>query len=174
MRRSRRGATAPASQTSSSSMKRPRHTKRKKAAARSASSSSVSEAMRGDFTNKLRAAAEKARGAGRAWLRAAIARADKLRPYATKTLATFKTLWIAGTNKLRTRFPILDVYARALRLHAAKAVEDLLGRGHRRIGHITATTRHTDAPDRLQGARDALAGAGMDGDALPVATSDAG
>ena len=86
--------------------------------------------MRGDFANKLRAAAEKARGAGRAWLRAAIARADKLRPYATKTLATFKTLWIAGTNKLRTRFPILDVYARALRLHAAHALE-AVNRGYR-------------------------------------------
>src|SRR6266566_4941826 len=143
MRRSRRGATAPASQTSSSSMKRPRHTKRKKAAARSASSSSVSEAMRGDFTNKLRAAAEKARGAGRAWLRAAIARADKLRPYATKTLATFKTLWIAGTNKLRTRFPILDVYARTLRLHAAKALE-AVNRGYRAgvaiIGRVSPRT----------------------------------
>src|SRR5207249_4970725 len=111
-------------------MKRPRHTKRRKAAARSASSSSVSEAMHSDFANKLRAAAEKARGAGRAWLRAAIARADKLGPYATKTLATFKTLWIAGTNKLRTRFPILDVYARALRLHAAHALE-AVNRGYR-------------------------------------------
>src|SRR5947208_3744240 len=59
-------------------MKRPRHTKRKKAAARSASSSSVSETMHSDFANKLRAATEKARGAGGAWLRAAIARADKL------------------------------------------------------------------------------------------------
>src|SRR5437867_4026403 len=54
-------------------MKRPRHTKRRKAAERSASSSSVSEAMRTDFMNKLRAVAEKARGAGRAWLRAALA-----------------------------------------------------------------------------------------------------
>ncbi|HEY8867990.1 MAG TPA: LacI family DNA-binding transcriptional regulator [Candidatus Limnocylindrales bacterium] len=54
------------------------------------------------------------------------------------------------------------------------AVEHLLALGHRRIGHITATTRHTDAPDRLQGARDALSAAGMDGKALPVAMSDAG
>src|SRR5437773_12232958 len=111
-------------------MKRPRHTKRRKAAARSASSSSVSETMHSDFANKLRAAAEKARGAGRAWLRAAIARADKLGPYATKTLATFKTLWIAGTNKLRTRFPILDVYERALRLRAAHSLEAVV-RGYR-------------------------------------------
>ena len=99
--------------------------------------------MQNDFANKLRAAAEKARGAGRAWLRAAIARADKLGPYATKTLATFKTLWIAGTNKLRTRFPILDVYARALRLHAAKALE-AVNRGYRAgvatIGRVSPRT----------------------------------
>ncbi len=84
--------------------------------------------------NKLRAAAEKARGAGGARLRAAVARAGKLRPYATRTLATVKTLWAACTSKLRalagsalgklmTRFPILAVYARALRLHAARALE---------------------------------------------------
>src|SRR5712691_2145478 len=93
-------------------MKRPRHTKRRKAAARSASSSSVSEAMRSDFTNKLGAVAEKARETVGTWLRRASASADKLRAYAGSAL-----------GKLRTRFPILDVYARALRLHAARALQ---------------------------------------------------
>jgi LacI family transcriptional regulator len=54
------------------------------------------------------------------------------------------------------------------------ALEHLLGLGHRRVGHITATTRHTDAPDRLQGARDALAGVGLEAETLSVATGDAG
>ena len=75
-------------------------------------------------------------GFGRAWLPAAIAGADKLRPYARKTLDTFKAWWTAGAKalrvhaaralaKLRTLFPILDVYARALRLHAARALQAL-------------------------------------------------
>src|SRR5437660_7981882 len=90
-------------------MKRPRRTKRRKAAARSASSSSLSKTMQGDFANKLR-------------------------PYASKALQIVKAWWIAGTNKLRarasralgrlrTRFPILDVYARALRVHAARVLQ---------------------------------------------------
>ena len=81
--------------------------------------------------DKLRAVAKKARETVMAWLRRAIARARKLRPYATKALETARTWWIACTNglrayagsaleKLRTRFPMLDVYARTLRLHAAR------------------------------------------------------
>ena len=81
--------------------------------------------------NELRAVAKKARETVIAWLRRAIARARKLRPYATKALDTARTWWIACTNrlrayarsaleKLRTRFPMLDVYARTLRLHAAR------------------------------------------------------
>jgi len=94
----------------------------------------VSEAVRSDFTNKLRAAAEKGRETAAAWLRPASASADKLRPYATRVLETVRAWWIACANKLRayagsalgelrTRFPILDVYARALRLHAARALQ---------------------------------------------------
>ena len=81
--------------------------------------------------NELRAVAKKARETVIAWLRRAIARARKLRPYATKVLDAARTWWIACTNrlrayarsaleKLRTRFPMLDVYARTLRLHAAR------------------------------------------------------
>ena len=87
--------------------------------------------MRTDFTNKLRAVGKKARETVMAWLRRAIARARTLRPYAAKALETVKTWWIACTNKLRayagsalgklrTRFPMLDVYARTLRLRGAR------------------------------------------------------
>ena len=90
--------------------------------------------MRTDFANKLRAGAKKADGAVRAWLRAAIARADKLRPYAAKSLETVRTGWIACAGRLRayargalervnTRFPMLTVYAGKLRLHAARLLE---------------------------------------------------
>src|SRR6266581_8356466 len=122
------------SQAFSSSMKRPRHTKRRKAAARSASSSSVSEAMRTDLRNKLRAVAKEARETVMAWLRRAIALGRKLRPYAAKGRETVGTWWIACTStlreyarsaleKLRTRFPMLDVYARALRVHAVRVLQ---------------------------------------------------
>src|SRR2546426_1855416 len=115
-------------------MKRPRHTKRRKAAARSASSSSVSEAMRRNFTNTLRAAAKEARETVGTWLRRATARADKLRPHATKALETVKAWWIAATNelracagsalgKIRIRFPMLDVTGRALRVHAGRVLQ---------------------------------------------------
>jgi len=91
--------------------------------------------------NELRAVAKKARETVIAWLRRAIARARKLRPYATKALDTARTWWIACTNrlrayarsaleKLRTRFPMLDVYARTLRLHAARLLATV-GSGYR-------------------------------------------
>src|SRR5882762_4425665 len=90
-------------------MKRPRHTKHRKAAARSASSSSVSEAMRSDLTNKLRAVAKEARETVKAWW---IAGTNALRAYAGSAF-----------GKIRTRFPILEVYARALRVHAARVLQ---------------------------------------------------
>src|SRR6266853_1861393 len=122
-------------------MKRPRHTKRRKAAERSASSSSASEAVRTDFMTTLPAVAKKARETVMAWLRRAIALARKLRPHAAKARETVGTWWIACTStlreyarsaleKLRTRFPMLDVYARALRLHAARLLASV-GRGYR-------------------------------------------
>ena len=90
--------------------------------------------MRRDFTNTLRAAAKEARETVGTWLRRATARADKLRPHATKALETVKAWWIAATNelracagsalgKIRTRFPLLDVTARALRVHAARVLQ---------------------------------------------------
>src|SRR5260370_24149164 len=122
-------------------MKRPRHTKRRKAAERSASSSSASEAVRTDFMTTVPAVAKKARETVMAWLRRAIALARKLRPHAAKARETVGTWWIACTStlreyarsaleKLRTRFPMLDVYARALRLHAARLLASV-GRGYR-------------------------------------------
>ena len=90
--------------------------------------------MRRDFTNTLRAAAKEARETVGTWLRRATARADKLRPHATKALETVKAWWIAATNelracagsalgKIRTRFPMLDVTARALRVHAGRVLQ---------------------------------------------------
>ncbi|TMH70610.1 MAG: hypothetical protein E6H51_15415 [Betaproteobacteria bacterium] len=90
--------------------------------------------MRRDFTNTLRAAAKEARETVGTWLRRATARADKLRPHATKALETVKAWWIAGTNelracagsalgKIRTRFPMLDVTGRALRVHAGRVLQ---------------------------------------------------
>src|SRR5258708_12319736 len=122
-------------------MKRPRHTKRRKAAERSASSSPASEAVGTDFMTTLPAVAKKARETVMAWLRRAIALARKLRPQAAKARETVGTWWIACTStlreyarsaleKLRTRFPMLDVYARALRLHAARLLASV-GRGYR-------------------------------------------
>jgi hypothetical protein len=52
-------------------------------------------------TGKQGVLAEKARETVSAWLRAAIARARKLRPYATKALETVEIWWIACTSKLR-------------------------------------------------------------------------
>jgi DNA-binding LacI/PurR family transcriptional regulator len=57
---------------------------------------------------------------------------------------------------------------------ARRAVEHLLELGHRRIAHLTAPPRNVDAPDRLQGARDALAAAGLDPEDLVVVAGDAG
>jgi len=90
--------------------------------------------MRRDFTNTLRAAAKEARETVGTWLRRATARADKLRPHATKALETVKAWWIAATNelracagsalgKIRTRFPMLDVTGRALRVHAGRVLQ---------------------------------------------------
>ena len=89
----------------------------------------------------LHAVAKKARETVMAWLRRAIALARKLRPHAAKVRETVRTWWIACTStlreharsaleKLRTRFPMLDVYARALRLHAARLLASV-GRGYR-------------------------------------------
>ena len=89
----------------------------------------------------LPAVAKKARETVMAWLRRAIALARKLRPHAAKARETVGTWWIACTStlreyarsaleKLRTRFPMLDVYARALRLHAARLLASV-GRGYR-------------------------------------------
>jgi len=52
-------------------------------------------------TGKRRAPAEKARETAGAWVSGAIARAEKLRPYAAKTLETVRASWIACTGKLR-------------------------------------------------------------------------
>ena len=110
--------------------------------------------MRSDFTNKLGAVAEKARKSVATWLRRASASADMLRPYATRALETLRAWWIACANKLRahaasalgklrTRFPVLDVYARALRLHAARALQ-VVGSGYRAgvaaIGRVSPRT----------------------------------
>ena len=89
----------------------------------------------------LPAVAKKARKTVMAWLRRAIALARKLRPHAAKARETVRTWWIACTStlreyarsaleKLKTRFPMLDVYARALRLHAARLLASV-GRGYR-------------------------------------------
>lgn len=59
------------------------------------------------------------------------------------------------------------------RLGGRLAIEHLLGLGHRRIGHLMASERNSDAPDRLIGARDAIAAAGLPGDSLVVAVADA-
>src|SRR5260221_9160922 len=122
-------------------MKRPRHTKRRKAAERSASSSSASEAVGTDFMTTLPAVAKKARETVMAWLRRAIALARQARRPPAKARETVGTWWIACTStlreyarsaleKLRTRFPMLDIYARALRLHAARLLASV-GRGYR-------------------------------------------
>ena len=114
----------------------------------------MSETTRTDFVNKLRGVAKKVRETVIAWRRRAIARARKLRPYATKALETVKAWWIACTNrlrayagsareKLRTRFPMLDVYARTLRLHAARVLQTV-GSGYRAglatIGRVSPRT----------------------------------
>ena len=89
----------------------------------------------------LHAVAKKTRETVMAWLRRAIALARKLRPHAAKARETVRTWSIACTStlreharsaleKLRTRFPMLDVYARALRLHAARLLASV-GRGYR-------------------------------------------
>ena len=44
------------------------------------------------------------------------------------------------------------------------ATEHLLGRGHRRIAHVTGPEGHSPSSDRLAGYRSALAGAGIDYD----------
>jgi LacI family transcriptional regulator len=57
------------------------------------------------------------------------------------------------------------------------AVEHLLGLGHRRIGHLTAAPRNVDAPDRLAGARAAIAAANgrpAGGASLVLARGDPG
>jgi DNA-binding LacI/PurR family transcriptional regulator/beta-phosphoglucomutase-like phosphatase (HAD superfamily) len=54
------------------------------------------------------------------------------------------------------------------------AVEHLLELGHTRIGHLTAAPRNVDAPDRLDGARDAFEAAHRPPDELVVASGDPG
>ena len=54
------------------------------------------------------------------------------------------------------------------------AMAHLLDLGHRRVAYLMAPPRNVDAPDRLAGARDALAGRGLDPDHLLIATADAG
>lgn len=54
------------------------------------------------------------------------------------------------------------------------AVAHLLGLGHRRIGYLMAPPRNIDAPDRLSGAREALASAGLAADSLVVSSGEAG
>lgn len=54
------------------------------------------------------------------------------------------------------------------------AAEHLLGLGHRRLGVLLAPARNTDGPERLAGVRDAVSAAGLDPDALRVASDEAG
>jgi hypothetical protein len=97
--------------------------------------------MRTDFRDKLRAVAKKSRQSVKASLRNVIAQAHKLRPYATKARETVRTWWLAYTSKLRahagnalenlkTRFSMLTVHARKLRLRAAQLFE-AVHRGYR-------------------------------------------
>jgi len=85
-----------------------RHTKRRKAAARSASSSSVSEAMRSDLTNKLRQSRKK-RGNRQGLVDCRHERAARVR----------------GKRVRQDQDPVSDfeVYARALRVHAARVLQ---------------------------------------------------
>src|SRR6266436_5746771 len=128
-----RGATVPTSQASSSSMKRPRHTKRRKAAARSASSSSVSETMWADSmaAKKMRATA-RAMGSYTAGLRPYV---DKLRPYVDKL-----RLYV---DKLRPYVDKLRPYANRLHRHAVSAVDAVgswLHRGIVQVGKVSPRT----------------------------------
>lgn len=52
------------------------------------------------------------------------------------------------------------------------AAEHLLDLGHRRFGHLMAPPRNVDGPDRLAGARQALAGAGLEAAQPVVAVGD--
>ncbi|MGK2850784.1 MAG: LacI family DNA-binding transcriptional regulator [Candidatus Limnocylindrales bacterium] len=52
------------------------------------------------------------------------------------------------------------------------AAEHLLGLGHRRFGHLTAPARNVDGPDRLAGARRALADAGLGVEPAVVVVGD--
>jgi len=53
-----------------------------------------------------------------------------------------------------------------------QAVEHLFALGHRRIGHLTASPRNVDAPERLAGALDAIVAAGLPSEALLVMAGD--
>jgi LacI family transcriptional regulator len=85
--------------------------------------------------------------------------------------------WLAGTplpvvlvNTVAEGVPLPAIVSDN-RAGGRLAVEHLLELGHRRIGHVTAAPRNVDAPDRLAGARDAIAG---DGGELVVASGEPG
>src|SRR6266705_146143 len=116
------------SPASSSSMKRPRHTKRRKAAARSASSSSVSEAMQ---TGKTSSAAKKLH-----------AYAQVVGSYAARLRSCFDKVFLYA-NKLHPYVDRVRPYVDKLHGHAVTAVDAVgswLHRGIVQVGKLSPRT----------------------------------
>jgi LacI family transcriptional regulator len=88
------------------------------------------------------------------------------------------TDWLAGATipivLVNSRVPDVPIPAILSdnRAGGRLAAEHLLGLGHRRIGYLTAPPQNAAVAERLAGARDALAAAGVDPAPMPVEQGD--